>query len=92
MPVQTISAGQDHTLGGSHLHLLGRDGPLKRWSTIGYDADIAWIRAECIGGVLEIIVPRLPPVSAPAGYEPNIGLGVASRWRCGSVWSMISTE
>ena len=42
---------------------------------------MAWILAECTGGVLEIIVPRRPTVSASAGYEPKIGLGVASRWK-----------
>ena len=83
MAVQSISAGRDHTLGGSDLHLLGRDGPLEQWSTFGYDADMAWIRAECIGGTLEIIVPRRRTVSAPAGYEPKIGLGGGQQVR---VW------
>ena len=50
----------------------------------GYDAYMACIRAEFNGGVLKIIVPRRPMVSAPAGYDAKIGLGVASRGRCGT--------
>ena len=41
------------------------------------------IRDERIGGVLGIIVPRRPTVSASAGYDPKIGLGSDQQ---GKVW------
>lgn len=50
-------------------------GHFERRISFGYDADMARIRAEFNGGVLKIIVPRRPTMSAPAGYDPKIGLG-----------------
>ena len=48
-----------------------------------YDADMTLTRAEVNGGVLKVIVPRRPTMSAPAGYEAKIGLGGGQQ---GEVW------
>ena len=54
-------------------------GHFERRISFGYDADMAHIRAEFNGGVLKIVVPRRPTVSAPAGYEGLSG-------QHGNVW------
>lgn len=57
-------------------------GHFERRISFGYDADMARIRAEFNGGVLKIVVPRRPTMSAPAGYDSKIGLGGQQ----GNVW------
>jgi len=50
-------------------------GHFERRISFGYDVDMVRIRAEFNGGVLKIIVPRRPTVSAPAGYDSKVGTG-----------------
>jgi len=57
-------------------------GHFERRISFGYDADMVRVRAEFNGGVLKIIVPRRPTVSAPVAYDPKIGLGGQQ----GDVW------
>ena len=58
-------------------------GHFERRISFGYDANMAHIRAEFNGGVLKIIVPRRPTVSAPAEHGAKIGLGCGQP---GDVW------
>ena len=60
-------------------------GHFERRISFGYDADMAHIRAEFNGSVLKIVVPRRPTVSAPAGYDPQPGLGLGGHQ--GNAWS-----
>ena len=57
-------------------------GHFERRISFGYDADMARIRAEFNDGVLKIVVPRRPSVSAPVEYDSKLGLGGQQ----GNVW------
>jgi HSP20 family molecular chaperone IbpA len=47
----------------------------ERRISFGYDPDMARVRAEFNTGVLKIVVSRRRTISAPAGYDPKLGLG-----------------
>jgi hypothetical protein len=80
-----IPAGRDHAFDAQAARAARRRGPvhlLPARRSFGYDLDMARVRAEFIGGVLKIVVPHRPTISAPTGYDPELGLGGEQ----GNVW------
>jgi len=72
-----------HVVADSFISSSHGAGHFERRISFGYDVDMARIRAEFNGGVLKIVVPRRPTMSAPAGYDSKLGLGGQQ----GSVWN-----
>lgn len=75
-----------HVVADPFISSRGGTGHFERRISFGYDADMARVRAEFNGGVLKIIVPRRPTVSAPAGYDPKLTLGGGQQ---GDVWGRL---
>lgn len=71
-----------HVVADPFLSASRGTGHFERRISFGYDADMAHIRAEFNDGVLKIVVPRRPSVSAPAEYDSKLGLGGQQ----GNVW------